>query len=418
MPSSRVSWHEIRGPLKISLEQPRFFQKDLEAIENSLRTNSTIPELSTKDLEDIAAEFQKQFLKLQNAISDLEDYLQVLNDYAKQLQIHEGIARDARAKILQPFPPLPVDLVRDIVLIAAGESSITAKSLSLVSKQIHEWSVQPTPDSRLPAIDVLPYRADQVLWGAVFVDEGSLRPLLALLHDPVFASTSAFCVRRLQTSCDMKFSRTDLHSLLSLLPNIELLSHWAGTESPNGEDVYPTLRRISCSPCAFSDVERMEFISPFFQNMTHIDVWTVAHDFKDWSSRNWASLKTIHSLTHLLMDMRFLAREPDHFSCVEENIVPALPPSVQIVILQINRRCDAELASNEVYNKIREGAIDRRVLLCVFEEKVRGDWVLMVGTKDAGRFADGRKWLNTYGEVILWKSGVDMLRRRNDSFGL
>ncbi|KAH8796226.1 hypothetical protein DL96DRAFT_1794313 [Flagelloscypha sp. PMI_526] len=182
MPPSFLFQQEIEGPFEISFETLCFVPKHLAAIEFSLRTNSTIPELSDQDLGDAAASFQNYSLELQTAIPDLERFLEVMKVQVNQLQTAEGIARDARMRLIQPFPPLPLDLAREIVSVAAGHNKSTAKCLSLVSKQLHQWSVHYNyPGSCHPLM--FRYRARQQLWRSVFIDQKKLEGFLTLLRD-------------------------------------------------------------------------------------------------------------------------------------------------------------------------------------------------------------------------------------------
>ncbi|KAH8804327.1 hypothetical protein DL96DRAFT_1631736 [Flagelloscypha sp. PMI_526] len=146
--------------------------------------------------------------------------------------------------------------------------------------------------------------------------------------------------------------------------------------------------------------------------MTHIDLWNAAKDPNALHMWNWASLKALVRLTHLRMNLGFLRRGPKHLSYVQSHIVPALPRSIQILILDVEAYWD--LVRYKEYNKLRKGEVDRRVLLCAFEKDDQGLWVLELGTEINGGDDGGRGWLNG-GEDRLWESGMEMLRRRNDT---
>ncbi|KAH8796225.1 hypothetical protein DL96DRAFT_1794295 [Flagelloscypha sp. PMI_526] len=398
MPPSFLFQQEIKKPRVTSFEIPRFIPKDLAAIEVSLRTNSTIPEFSGQDLRDAAATFRKFSRKLQKTIPDVERYLDSLKVQANQLQTAESVARDAHMRLIKPFPPLPLDVAQQIVSIAAGYNKSTAKSLSVVSKHVYQW-------------------ARRQLWKSVFIDEPKLKGFITLIRAPRFASANALLIRRLQISQDAELSRENACILLTSLPNLEQFGHWGASEYLTKEDLFvrPSLQRISCDPLAFSsDPDRMDFNSPFFQNLTHLDFWNAADDPSDFEKWNWASLKVLVHLTHLRMNLQFLRQGPTYLSYVQSRITPALPPSLQILILDVAADCN--LLSYKDYNKLRRGEVDRRVLLCAFEKDYQGEWVLELGTKINGGEDGGRGWLNG-GEDQLWKSGMKMLRKRNNTLG-
>ncbi|KAH8826266.1 hypothetical protein DL96DRAFT_1607583 [Flagelloscypha sp. PMI_526] len=344
MVSPRFSTQEVVGPFGLLSRRPCFPPKDKAAVEQSLRNGSTIPELSGQDLADAATEFRKHFLEIQRDISKLQVYITALNYQAKELQSEEDLAKAAGCRLIQPFPPppLPVDIAEQIISIAAGEDKPTAKSFSLVSKQFWQW-------------------ARSQLWKSVFVDTYKLDHFINLLHD-------------------------------------------LGSECLTEEDIctHPSLRHISCDPHIFTRSPESEaFNSPFFQDMTHIDVTGGANDFVEWSSWNWDSLKELPHLTHLRVDMWFLQRDLTQVPCIPDRLIPALPPSIQIVILDI--QSDTAFMNHELYDKIRCGHLDQRILLCVF--------------KEPHGIMDGRKWLKG-GDDRLWMAGMDMMRKRNAALGV
>ncbi|KAH8826269.1 hypothetical protein DL96DRAFT_1681400 [Flagelloscypha sp. PMI_526] len=249
--------------------------------------------------------------------------------------------------MIQPFPPLPLDVAEHIVSTAARGDKVLASNLTRVSKQIRHWE--------------------------------------------------------------------KIRILLSSLPNLERLNHWALSERLIEEDLvtHPSLRQISCHPQDFTaSAERLGFNSPFFQNVTHLDIGKYIPGFDKWSSWNWSSLQALRNLSHLLMSMQFIQDDPQHLFCIPDTLVPALPPSIQIVMLNVDP--DVELVKHELYNQIRTGEVDHRVLLRICHRRGPTKWVLVVGSEYDGRFDDGHERLNG-GDDVLWQSGMDMLRKRNNA---
>ncbi|KAH8794590.1 hypothetical protein DL96DRAFT_1827432, partial [Flagelloscypha sp. PMI_526] len=399
MASFRFHWHRIDGPFGLSSNRPNFSPDELAAIKFAFTNGSIISDSAFKDLECAANEFQKHFHELRNIIGDLELYVRALKVQAERISVHEKLVRMACSRVMRPFPPLPLDIAQAAVTIAAEEDDITAKNLTLVSRQVRQW-------------------ADKELWRSVYINrEDQFTRFTLLLQDPIFASTRARCIHRLQVERRVP-SKNDLFTVLSSLPNLERFTHW-DTDMTSVQDGTvgflhcSSLRHISCDPRLFSvDFTRIDLDSAFFHYVTHLDV-AVGDDieYHMWSSWNWSTLKSLSHLTHLLVEMMFIGNNSQHLPCIQTDLIPVLPPSIQLVLLDIDS--DAELLEDDLYNEIRRGELDRRILLCVYESWPLGEWVLEVGNMGDGRsFGCGPIWVNG-GDDILWESGMDMLQRRN-----
>ncbi|KAH8804331.1 hypothetical protein DL96DRAFT_1766424 [Flagelloscypha sp. PMI_526] len=262
---------------------------------------------------------------------------------------------------------------------------------------------------------MLRVRARQQLWRLVFINREKLEGFLNRLRDPRFASTNALSICRLQISHVIQLSRENLRTIFTSLPNLERFGHW-GLSEYFGEDLIapPSLQHVSCDPLIFAaDPDQMDFDSPFFQNITHLHLWDWDYldgdNDRNCDTWNMASLKVLVRLTHLRMNLSCLREHTKHMSYVENCIIPSLPPSIQIVIMDV----ESDLLTYEFCSKLRKGEVDRRVLLYVDDEPCSLEWIIEGGELDRGE-EGGRRWLNG-GEDSMWESGVEMLNRRNNT---
>jgi hypothetical protein len=90
------------------------------------------------------------------------------------------------------------------------------------------------------------------------------------------------------------------------------------------------------------------------------------------------------------------------------SLISSLPPSVQLAIIDFNE----EMPGVMLYEQLRTGSLDRRVLVGVFLGEPVLEWVLHLPSSSFGRPVSAKPWA-TGGYKRIWELGVKMLTERN-----
>ncbi|KAH8826088.1 hypothetical protein DL96DRAFT_1607143 [Flagelloscypha sp. PMI_526] len=224
---------------------------------------------------------------------------------------------------------LPVDLAREIIELAAASdtSRQTARSLSLVSREIQSWS------DRFHFQNLVedPSGPEEKDFLAHFVsDQPSNRLKRARLYVLRFASRRSYD-----------------HQGHIGCPNLTSLALWA-VELPalfqHPNQSLPNLRRL-CFSFVYGGASAISFRSPAFQNVTHMDLgaWAV----EDWPTFWQAGTELMGSLTHLVLNGKS-ARTEERQNLISE-AMSHMPPALRVLIVIVEEETLPDIV-NEQYD--------------------------------------------------------------------
>ncbi|KAH8828926.1 hypothetical protein DL96DRAFT_1595988 [Flagelloscypha sp. PMI_526] len=294
---------------------------------------------------------------------------------------------------------LPLDILRLLFEFSASASLETARTLSLVSKEVQRWAdphlfqvVQSTSDHsdlQIPRSSLL---------NQICMSDASPRLVLARHY-----------VRAIAWREHVE-ETTHLQQALDNLPNLSQLCLWQnifpfepGKLKPNQlseiTQHYPALRRLATCLSERSCLPRSAFASPFWTTITHLQVNYYYAAISSGSSPFQLPLFTaMSSLTHLALLTKHPSREDDTF-----------PPSLLLCLLNLVPPRDLErLGNSELLSTSRK--IDERIVMVTFVDEDNSDEIIIVHSGD--NFQD---WCEVPDEVqTLWDKGEAILKRRRE----
>ncbi|KAH8833114.1 hypothetical protein DL96DRAFT_1811647 [Flagelloscypha sp. PMI_526] len=369
----------------LKMDSLEVFPNILAGIQTSLNNSSTIPHHSTKALEDAADSLRSEIDKMEKWIDSTRHFLQSLEDHNKILQKSCQTMTLAASHSLRPFPPFPLDIAQQIIHLSCTNDRKTILSVSLVSKQLHEW-------------------ADDSLWSRIIFrpnQRHKLETFLDFFSKPDFLSSpQAKRIQSMGFGCSLPPNSTILFSL----PNLKTFSIGRGQSLIwlRGASC-PSLRQLSCSPLDISpSLSSFEFRQPIFQSITHLNMvmpFTMQHS--RWLDADWSDLRNLSRLTHLNLDASSVRDDARLLALLK----PALPDSLKLVVVGLTEKLQ------QSFHDVRTGLIDRRMVVSTNSKEPSMPWVLLIPGGNLS--VDGWATVGFRGANILWAKGEALLKERN-----
>ncbi|KAH8833112.1 hypothetical protein DL96DRAFT_1584817, partial [Flagelloscypha sp. PMI_526] len=379
---------EVNGFRRLDMESYAVYPRELALIEGSLRTSSTIQFLSSKILEDTNNLILSEISTTDKWIQSTRDFLNSLEAHKIELAAASNTLNLAVEQFLQPFPPLPLDLAQSIIDFACFEDRNTTMTVSLVSKQMRQWS-------------------DDHLWRDItfhYNQTQQANRLVETLTYPNFLASAQ--AKHIQT---LAFPVMPANSKkIFALPNLRTLVISASGSLPPLEGVScPSIQHLSCvlEPSFYGSDP------PVFPSLTHLNVLSPL----DWKSRwwegDWSGFRNLSSLTHLNLDLSTLPQG----DCLTflKSLTVSLPNSLQVAIV-----CFRGGQKDPIFDTVRMGRMDTRMVVSRKMTRydgwyMRTTWVLYIEEDDL-YFT---KWASKgfQGRNNLWTRAMDILKERNAS---
>lgn len=304
----------------------------------------------------------------------------------------------------RPFPPLALDIAQIVVESAASSHRPTAWALSLVSKQVQQWylGIFPLNPFITPFLYGLASRSDKSLFRNIISNRYQREQVTAMLEQMFSAYASARLERCRLHVITFSQSLLDIvdesHMVLLVIkgcPNLELLNIEDDIPTSCHSTSLPSLTRMKCSFTVAAP-----FSSQIFQNVRYLHIVYTAGT--NWSQGGLYNMK---SLTCLVLSNALLLVDHDLHTSVK-SFLQELPQSLELLVLHLY----SETVRDPMFEPLRTGVLDARVIPCVHPEFVRSDmnreWVLI---EDVYDFKD------TLSEELepFWGKAMQLLRSRN-----